>query len=352
MGLTVFDTADMPPEHRFEAWRETVIRGAGPTSVTAARPAEFAGRMEILPLGTVRLATATFPAMSTERGDRLIRRSDPETYELTLVLGGSMRMAQADGEAQLSTGDFNLWSSSLPYRSASAAGPAYGDPAYGSPAYGERVDRGEARAVILHLPRALVPLPEARVHALLARGLPSTSGFGAILARHLTTVAEQAAHLDDGGAERLGAVTSDLATAFLAHHLDATDRLPPRTRHQMLLSRIDTFIADNLTDPGLSPQVIAARHHISVRLLHRLFAAREASVASTIRRLRLERASTDLRDPRLSALPVHAVGARWGFADGAAFSRSFRATYGISPRDHRHRPPTPTPTRTGPDRTR
>ncbi|WP_240805244.1 hypothetical protein [Streptomyces sp. A1547] len=140
-------------------------------------------------------------------------------------------------------------------------------------------------------------MPEARVNRLLARGLPAGTGVAAILARHLTSVVEEAEHLDEGDGNRLGALTSDLATAFLARHLDAADLLPPHTRQQVLLSRIDTFIEDNLADPELSPRTVAARHHISVRLLHRLFAAREESVSATIRRLRLERCSADLVDP-------------------------------------------------------
>jgi AraC-like DNA-binding protein len=39
----------------------------------------------------------------------------------------------------------------------------------------------------------------------------------------------------------------------------------------------------------------------------------------------------DLLDPDLRDRPVSAVGARWGFHDAAAFSRAFRASYGVSP---------------------
>ncbi|GAA3120177.1 hypothetical protein GCM10020254_79120 [Streptomyces goshikiensis] len=35
MGLTVYDTADLPTEDRFEWWREVVSQGAGATDVTS-----------------------------------------------------------------------------------------------------------------------------------------------------------------------------------------------------------------------------------------------------------------------------------------------------------------------------
>ncbi|MBT2449239.1 helix-turn-helix domain-containing protein [Streptomyces sp. ISL-43] len=319
MALTIYDTADLPPQDRFEWWRETVSQGAGASHVTSDDPAGFAGSMEVLSLGAARIATLSFTGLHSQRTARLIRRSDPETYELTLLLGGTMAMSQSRQETLLRPGDFNLWSSSLPYDSQAAGRP----------------DAGPARALVLHLPRSLLPLPEAKVDRLLAHGLPSTTGVAAVFARHLVSVVREAEYLTSVDEERLGVMTWDLATAFLAHHVDATDRLPPHTRHQLLLKRLDLFIEDNLADPGLSPPRIAARHHISVRLLHRLFADRKETVSQTIRRRRLERCSADLVDPLLAALPVHEVGRRWGFTDAAGFSHTFRAAYGLTPGEHR-----------------
>ncbi len=317
LGLTVYDTANLPPEHRFEWWRQIVSQGAGPTRVTCDHPAGFSGSMGVLSLGIAQIATMSFPVLRSERTARLIHQSDPETYELTLLLSGKMWVSQSRQETLFSPGDFNMWSSSRPYDSQVTD------------------DTMPARAVTLHLPRALFPLPENKVDRLLAHALPSATGVGAVFARHLVSIVQEAKTFTEGDGQRLGVMTWDLATAFLAHHIDASARLPPRTRRQLLLRRLDLFIEDNLADPQLSPPAIAAHHHISVRLLHQLFAGRKESVSETIRRRRLERCSADLLDPLLSALPVHAVGTRWGFTDAAGFSRTFRAAYGVSPREHR-----------------
>jgi AraC-like DNA-binding protein len=50
---------------------------------------------------------------------------------------------------------------------------------------------------------------------------------------------------------------------------------------------------------------------------------------------RVERCRADLTDPRLEGMPVHAIGARWGFRSPADFSRAFRAAHGIPPGDYR-----------------
>jgi AraC-like DNA-binding protein len=58
-------------------------------------------------------------------------------------------------------------------------------------------------------------------------------------------------------------------------------------------------------------------------------------VAAWIRERRLERCRRDLLDPVLAERPVSAVAARWGLTDPAAFSRLFRAAYGVPPLEYR-----------------
>jgi len=43
----------------------------------------------------------------------------------------------------------------------------------------------------------------------------------------------------------------------------------------------------------------------------------------------------ELLDPRNAGEPISRIAARWGLADSSHFSRLFRATYGMSPREFR-----------------
>ncbi|MFJ8311097.1 MULTISPECIES: hypothetical protein [unclassified Streptomyces] len=52
-----------------------------------------------------------------------------------------------------------------------------------------------------------------------------------------------------------------------------------------------------LTDPDLSPTALARELTVSVRTLHRAFAAAEGTVAGYIRRSRLEQARLELLPP-------------------------------------------------------
>ncbi|MEU0692087.1 helix-turn-helix domain-containing protein [Streptomyces uncialis] len=321
MAFTEFDTARLPQEQRFDWWREVVSQGVAPARITSEAASDFTGSVGTLGLGRVRLTTMSFPALRSERTAEFIRRADPETYELTLILGGEMGFAQGRDDTRLSAGDITIWSSSRPYIGQSMSGPAI----------------GAARAIILHLPRALVPLPEAKVDRLLAHGLSARSGMGRVLAQYLGSLVREGPALDEWSGRRLGETGLDLAAGFLARQLDAQEYLPPDARHATLLARIEVFIADNLADPGLTPAAIAARHHISVRLLHQLFRRRPETVAASIRRRRLERCHADLAEPRWRDVPVRDIGARWGLTDAGAFGRSFRAVYGLTPGEHRRR---------------
>ncbi|MEV6393459.1 helix-turn-helix domain-containing protein [Streptomyces sp. NPDC051907] len=321
MAYTFFDSTTLPTDQRFDWWCETVNQSVSPTRQTSSHAADFTGSVAFLTMGPVQTSTLAFPAVQSQRTAGLIRQSDPETYELTLVLGGQMWISQNRNEVQATAGEFLMWSSSRPYAGRALSGAVV----------------GASRAIIVHLPRGLLPLPDARIDELLARGLPAADGMGAVLARHLCSVMEQGPALTEPDCTALGPVTLDLASAFLAHRLGLLSRVQPESRARMLLARIDHFIDANLTDPTLSPADIAARHHIALRTLHALFRQRERTVSATIRHRRLEGARADLADPRSRTVPVHAIAARWGFTDAGLFSRAFRSAYGSTPKDHRRR---------------
>jgi len=110
---------------------------------------------------------------------------------------------------------------------------------------------------------------------------------------------------------------------------------PSRSKDR-LFEDILQHIERELDDPELAPAAIAQRHGCSVRSLQALFAARQLTVAGVIRQRRLERCRqalcTDERSSHIGNLALN-----WGFGDAAHFSKLFKATYGVSPRQYRQR---------------
>ncbi|WP_163572240.1 helix-turn-helix domain-containing protein [Fodinicola feengrottensis] len=108
-----------------------------------------------------------------------------------------------------------------------------------------------------------------------------------------------------------------------------------QVQQRTMLVRVHAFIDANLADTALTPGLVAATHHISLRYLHRLFETGDTTVAAWIRHRRLEKCRQDLADPVLHAISVSAIGARWGLPDSAHFSRLFHRTYGLPPVEYR-----------------
>jgi AraC-like DNA-binding protein len=127
----------------------------------------------------------------------------------------------------------------------------------------------------------------------------------------------------------------DLLSVPLAARLGSDRRVSPDSRRRALLERIQGFTEQHLPDAGLPPGTVAGAHHVSLRYLHKLFEAEQATVAEWIRRRRLEHCRRDLLDPVLGERPVSAIASRWGLANPTHFSHAFRAAYGVTPLEYR-----------------
>lgn len=106
-----------------------------------------------------------------------------------------------------------------------------------------------------------------------------------------------------------------------------------------LKARTEQLLARQLDDPGLTATAVAQALGVSVRSLHRTFAASGTSFATTLRRERLTQAMRLLQRPNMAGLSVAEIGLRCGFPDPSHFSREFRRHCGMPPGQWRQRPP-------------
>ncbi|MFI5983822.1 helix-turn-helix domain-containing protein [Streptomyces sp. NPDC051555] len=288
-----------------------------PATLSCERPADFQGEAAVLDLGDIRASKFSLAPLRSRRTAAMIRRGDPEEYQLALLRKGATSLSQHRSECTIGAGDLMLWDTSRPSDNQMPAGG------------------GQVQATILMLPRKVLPLRTQSLDQVLARRIPGDRGLAAILASFMTSLEDHGAECAPEELRRLSTVAVDLVAACLAQQLDTEDRLPAEVRTRALVQRIHAFIEHNLGDPELDPAAIAAHHHVSVRTLHQLFHGQEESVHARIRRRRLERCRADLADPALRTRHVGAIAARWGFSGPVVFSRSFREAYGISPTEFR-----------------
>ncbi|MFF0416277.1 helix-turn-helix domain-containing protein [Kitasatospora sp. NPDC004745] len=317
----------MSAKDRFEYWRD-VLAKSRECETTSAQADSFEADLRYAELGPVVLMGSSFPSAQFRRTGQMIRRSDQELYYLTLLVSGSHGLRR--GRDQVETfhvGDLALIDSSTPHDVRML---------------GDRTPDGaglKVTAIGIDIPRSLLPVPGRLVRDLLGRRFSASEGSGALLTQFILGLERQALTLGPPEAARLGEAVVDLTAAWVARELDALPVLPQETRRRALMEGVRAFIRHNLHDPGLTPAVIAATHHISVSHLHRVFTheSHGETLAAAIRTQRLRKAHRELADPALRTVPVHAVATRCGIPRAAEFSRAFRSAYGLSPREHRRR---------------
>ena len=184
-------------------------------------------------------------------------------------------------------------------------------------------------------------LPAAAVRPYLRGDRPLLGSTGSAEARVLTahahTVSEAARDLTPAGLRAARDALLELAKGSISGKFDDAEPLLAPA-----LARAAMEIADGrLTDPDLTPTTLARQLNVSVRTLHRAFAAAGEPVAAYIRRRRLERARFELATPLgrpLGRPGVSEVAARYQFADGSHFIRAFKAQYGQTPAEFARTP--------------
>ncbi|GAA3614170.1 hypothetical protein GCM10022223_33010 [Kineosporia mesophila] len=146
-----------------------------------------------------------------------------------------------------------------------------------------------------------------------------------LLLSHLALTHELRPSLSNSGAQAARDAVVELLHGLLHKVANGNDanRLPS------LVQLARRHADEHLQDPDLSPAAMARELHISVRSLHRAFAATGESAMAYVRRRRLEGVRRDLALGSGRSLAKVAV--RWQFTDSSHLNRTFVRHYGLTP---------------------
>jgi AraC family transcriptional regulator len=104
------------------------------------------------------------------------------------------------------------------------------------------------------------------------------------------------------------------------------------TDYHERMGRVAAYLHDHLAEP-LDLDRIAEVAHLSPFHWHRVYHALcGETLAATLRRLRLHRASGYLAN---TTLPVDTVARKCGYPNSQSFARAFRSAYGMTPSRYR-----------------
>ncbi len=298
-------TDGVAPELRVDCWRELVSQLYVPLSADTTS-ADFGGRVQLSKLGATVVSRVEAGPHTVHRSKAMIAASERGCYKLGLQLEGDAILSQDGRQVVLRPGDFALYDTDKPY----------------SIDFTTPTDMA-----VFMIPRERLRLSRAAMETMPARGVRRDDDLGTLIGPLLTRLIRQA-FCDEGSSSALPMADAvvDLLSALL------NDQFGERERRGVdaLLLEAKSFIDQNLSDPALCPDAVAAAVHVSTRYLQKIFSADGHSVAKWIRQRRLEECRRDLISDR-DVTSVGAVGARWGLPDSAHFSRVFKGHFGVSP---------------------
>ncbi|MEU8515083.1 helix-turn-helix domain-containing protein [Kitasatospora sp. NPDC048722] len=306
----VLDTAAIPPADRAEYWHEAVSRTFIPLDVSLLEGSPTPARISSHRLGDLQVSRVRSGPQRVVRSAGLIARGGEDHLTLALQHRGTARLVQDDCQVLLRPGAFAISDAGRPFAK-------------------ELQESFDFTA--FHWPRSAVGISEEDLRVLTARPFDAGEGTARLVTTYLGRLSRAADALEPDVAGRLATTALDLLAA-LACELRGRSVPEPPEPSLVTLARVKDHILRHLGDPGLSPERIAAAHHVSVRYLHKLFRYEDATVARWIQRQRLDMCRRELARPAGRAT-VAAVAGRWGFVSASHFSRAFRAAYGVSPRE-------------------
>lgn len=306
----VLTTRSVPERESLEFWHDAVLATLVGMDISAEKNV-YDATMWTDRLGDLQITVVECDPGMVHRSSRFIAHGDDNQVFVALQSTGSALVEQDGRSTELKFGDIGFFETNRPFRTR----------------YPERF-----RMKIFAVPRSVLGVRDEDLRKLTARALRPTHGVTALLSPFMDQLADDSARYDTATAGRLARSLAGLLAATAADHLDLKSADLPGA-DDVLLLRIKAFIRWHLSDPDLSPQVIARAHGISVRYLHKLFGGEGTSVGRWIRDLRLRECRAELATSRAGAVSVGQVARRWGFSGTAHFGRVFRSVYGVSPSD-------------------
>lgn len=166
------------------------------------------------------------------------------------------------------------------------------------------------------------------------RILSGKKGAGKITCNYINSMWGQISNKAFELTPRFEDITLELISAAVNEAMGIPSELSRSGAVRLL--EVKAYISANLRDPGLYVESIAQALQISPRYLHALFKKENATIASYIRDLRLQKCARDLKDPLLRQQSITEIAYAWGFNSHTNFTRLFRERFGMAPRDYRH----------------
>lgn len=279
------------------------------------RPSDgaFYGHIEADQLSTLSFSKITTSPQTVRRTSSNIARSIEDNFLVSIQTAGDALIRQDGRTAVLRPGDFVLYSSTRPY---------------------DLIFKKPIEQLVLMMPARVLRSRLRCADDLTACRVDHGGGAGRLMLKMMRSVLQSIDTLERTAVPAVAAsvenmVIAGLCTLNQVQAESCADPLFPRRE------AIKAYILDNLRDPELSVDTIAAHLRMSPSSVHRAFAEEPCTPMSFAWSLRLDGARREMGDPNYAHLSITDIAYGWGFSDSSHFSRAFRGRFGACPRDLR-----------------
>jgi AraC-like DNA-binding protein len=298
-------THHLPPSQQFDAWREAnasfLIHHIPPS-----RPESYEAEATTWSFGRLAMTKAETPGGAYSRTAECLRRDGLDHWCFSMALHGSRVHRTRDQITMMQPGQIMLDSLAQPFE----------------------VARTRSSWLFLYLPRDLLPEASGLGHGSRMLNTPE----GRLLGEHLRLLAAELPSMSAPEADRMAEATQAMITLAVAPDLRAEQATSGPVAAAQIM-RLRALIRANLGSATFGPARLCRLAGISRSQLYRLFEI-HGGVALYIQRERLAAAHRALSNPA-DLRSIAEIAESVGLFDPSSFSRMFRRSYGVSPRELR-----------------
>ncbi len=306
-GIMHWSTADVPQAKRLDYFAAALSEATFPIGVDNADPRSFHAEVSAAHLGALSVCKAIGSPHGAFRGRSEIARTDGHIFNLAMTLRSSWT-AEHRGELRMLPRDVLILDSQYPLRTDVR-----------NPFIAIHVVASEAWL------RRWIPNP----NLLTARRIPGNSLWGVALSSYVSELSPDLAAAPPLPLSVMADQVGSLIALTASGLTDATLAYSPAVRS--LHERILDCLTQRCTEPQLTAAHVAASLNISVRTLHRTFAAANETFGDRLIEARARVALRMLASPVFDRVTTGEIGRRAGFLSASHFARVIRSQTGRTP---------------------
>jgi AraC-like DNA-binding protein len=314
--MLVFDSDNVPPRHRVEAWQEFSARTMAAMKSVPAGKHPFQVIAEGKVIGDLTIGRLTGAGYVGERTSFEIAQQRHHYYGAVIHLHGSPLLRSHGHPVRVQAGDISILSTMENF---------WFD--------GQR----PFEYVLVRLPDRWLEARALRPDRVCGTVISNANPLRRILADYVVSVFNHCDQLPPSAAALTGHHIVELLAAALAE--EPLLIAGSAALRAALFGRACRMITSRATDPDLHTEQLARQLGMSVRTLQRIFKENNETVAQRIAMTRIARSATMLENDRMNGVTITEIAFASGFRDLTTFERTFCAIKRMTPSAWRRRAP-------------